>query len=169
MNRHHSQGFRSRSSRTGRQDGWFTWIAAAMFGVAVRAQRAHAAAFSSSATTPTVDTTDIANLGAATGYDKGLVQSAIEFGVADALIKTLTILTAALFLATGLATADQTNALGLSLIGNRFLTFNTVVRVRQIEVTRDTAHGPDESSVHTAAEARTFREAGQYPRQEIAQ
>jgi hypothetical protein len=31
--------------------------------------------------------------------------------------------------------------------------------VRQIEVTRDTAHGPDESAVHTPAEARTFREA----------
>ena len=45
------------------------------------------------------------------------------------------------------------------LIGHRFLTFNTIVRVRQIEVTRDTAHGPDESSVHTPAEARIFREA----------
>jgi hypothetical protein len=44
------------------------------------------------------------------------------------------------------------------LMGQRFLTFNTIVRVRQIEVTRDTAHGPDESSVHTPAEARTFRE-----------
>ncbi len=44
-------------------------------------------------------------------------------------------------------------------MGNRFLTFNTVVRVQQIEVTCDTAHGPDESSVHTPAEARTFREA----------
>lgn len=46
-----------------------------------------------------------------------------------------------------------------TLLGNRFLTLNTIVRVRQIEVTRDTAHGPDESSVHTPAEARTFREA----------
>ena len=44
------------------------------------------------------------------------------------------------------------------IMGQRFLTLNTVVRVRQIEVTRDTAHGPDESSVHTPAEARTFRE-----------
>ncbi len=44
------------------------------------------------------------------------------------------------------------------LMGQRFLTLNTVVRVRQIEVTRDTAHGPDESSVHTPAEARAFRE-----------
>ncbi len=45
------------------------------------------------------------------------------------------------------------------LMGHRFLTLNTIVRVRQIEVTRDTAHGPDESAVHTPAEARTFREA----------
>jgi hypothetical protein len=45
------------------------------------------------------------------------------------------------------------------LIGHRFLTLNTIVRVRQIEVTRDAAHGPDESAVHTPAEARTFREA----------
>ena len=44
-------------------------------------------------------------------------------------------------------------------MGRRFLTLNTIVRVRQIEVTRDTAHGPDESSVHTPVEARTFREA----------
>lgn len=43
-------------------------------------------------------------------------------------------------------------------MGQRFLTLNTIVRVRQIEVTRDTAHGPDESSVHTPAEARVFRE-----------
>jgi hypothetical protein len=45
------------------------------------------------------------------------------------------------------------------LMGQRFLTLNTIVRVRQIEVTRDTTHGPDESSVHTSAEARVFREA----------
>ncbi len=44
-------------------------------------------------------------------------------------------------------------------MGQRFLTLNTIVRVRQIEVTRDTAHGPDESAVHTPAEARTFRQA----------
>lgn len=44
-------------------------------------------------------------------------------------------------------------------MGQRFLTFNTIVRVRQIEVSRDTAHGPDESSIHTPAEGRVFREA----------
>jgi hypothetical protein len=46
----------------------------------------------------------------------------------------------------------------LQLMGNRFFTLSTVVRVRQIEVSRDVAHGPDESSVHTPAEARIFRE-----------
>ncbi|MDP1561393.1 MAG: DUF3863 domain-containing protein [Pirellulaceae bacterium] len=45
------------------------------------------------------------------------------------------------------------------LMGGRFLTLNTIVRVHQIEVTRDIAHGPDESLAHTVAEARTFREA----------
>ena len=45
-----------------------------------------------------------------------------------------------------------------SLLGNRFLTLATVVRVRQIEMTRNDADGPDESSVHTPAEARLFRE-----------
>jgi hypothetical protein len=44
------------------------------------------------------------------------------------------------------------------LLGHRFLTFNSIVRVRQIEVTRTESHGPDESSVHTTAEARIFRE-----------
>jgi hypothetical protein len=47
---------------------------------------------------------------------------------------------------------------GLQLLGNRFFTFNTVVRVNQIETSRDTAHGEDESSIHSPAEARVFRE-----------
>lgn len=46
----------------------------------------------------------------------------------------------------------------LELKGNRFFTLATVVRVHQIEVSRDVAYGPDESSVHTPAEARIFRE-----------
>jgi Domain of Unknown Function with PDB structure (DUF3863)/Domain of Unknown Function with PDB structure (DUF3864) len=45
-----------------------------------------------------------------------------------------------------------------TLLGHRYLTFNTIVRVRQIEVTRTDAHGPDESSVHTTAEAKIFRD-----------
>lgn len=44
-------------------------------------------------------------------------------------------------------------------MGNRFFTFNTIVRVNQIEATRDSVHGQDESSIHTPREARIFREA----------
>lgn len=47
---------------------------------------------------------------------------------------------------------------GIQLMGNRFFTLSTVVRVRQIETSRDSASGPDESSVHNPAEARIFRE-----------
>ena len=54
---------------------------------------------------------------------------------------------------------DPSNPPKLQLMGNRFFTFSTVVRVRQIEVTRDKALGPDESSIHTPKEARAFREA----------
>jgi hypothetical protein len=46
----------------------------------------------------------------------------------------------------------------LQLMGNRFFTFNTVVRVNQIETSRDEAHGEDESAIHSPAEARVFRE-----------
>jgi hypothetical protein len=52
----------------------------------------------------------------------------------------------------------QTGPDTLSVMGNRFFTFNTVIRVRQIEVTRDHAEGPDESGIHSPAEARVFRE-----------
>jgi len=47
---------------------------------------------------------------------------------------------------------------GLTLMGNRFFTLNTVVRVNQIETTRDRTDGTDESSIHGPEEARTFRE-----------
>lgn len=45
------------------------------------------------------------------------------------------------------------------LIGNRFFTFSTVVRVKQIETTRTDSHGPDESAIQTPREGRIFREA----------
>ena len=41
----------------------------------------------------------------------------------------------------------------------RYLTFNTVVRVNQIEVARDRNEGVDESAIHTPASAEAFREA----------
>jgi hypothetical protein len=44
------------------------------------------------------------------------------------------------------------------LMGNRFFTLCSFIRVNQIEVSRDSAIGTDESSFHTAAAARLFRE-----------
>ncbi len=46
-----------------------------------------------------------------------------------------------------------------TLKGHRFLTFNTVVRVNQIEVTRDKNEGDDEANIHTLAYAQAFRDA----------
>ena len=43
-------------------------------------------------------------------------------------------------------------------MGNRFFTLCSVIRVRQIEVSRNVAYGTDESSLHTAAAAHRFRE-----------
>ena len=57
------------------------------------------------------------------------------------------------------AHAAEDNPSKDQLMGGRFLTFNTIIRVKQIEVTRDTSHGPDESEIHSPAEAKIFREA----------
>ena len=46
----------------------------------------------------------------------------------------------------------------LQLMGNRFFTFATIVRVNQIEVSRDRNEGVDESAIHTPEGARLFRE-----------
>ncbi|MGA2624942.1 MAG: DUF3863 domain-containing protein [Bacteroidota bacterium] len=51
------------------------------------------------------------------------------------------------------------NASNKSLIGNRFLTFNTVIRVNQIEVSRDKNVGYDESLQHTPEGVIKFRDA----------
>jgi len=63
----------------------------------------------------------------------------------------------------GFATADchmtGTALPALELLGNRFFTFNSVVRVNQIETSRDVTNGEDESSIHTPAAARALREA----------
>lgn len=45
------------------------------------------------------------------------------------------------------------------LMGNRFLTLNTVIRVNQIEVTRNKNVGEDERDWHTPERVITFREA----------
>ena len=44
------------------------------------------------------------------------------------------------------------------LKGNRFLTFNTVVRVNQIEVSRDRNAGEDEGRLHTIESVRLLRD-----------
>ncbi|MFA6127514.1 MAG: DUF3863 domain-containing protein [Bacteroidales bacterium] len=46
-----------------------------------------------------------------------------------------------------------------AVTGHRYLTFNTVVRVNQIEVTRERDAGEDEASIHTLAYAHEFRDA----------
>ena len=46
----------------------------------------------------------------------------------------------------------------VDLMGNRFLTFNTVVRVNQIEVTRDRNAGEDEGAIHTLETVRLLRD-----------
>lgn len=45
------------------------------------------------------------------------------------------------------------------LMGNRFLTFNAIIRVNQIEVARDRNVGLDERKLHTPAVVTKFREA----------
>lgn len=45
------------------------------------------------------------------------------------------------------------------LMGHRFLTINSIIRVNQIEVTRDTNLGADERERHTPEKVRAFREA----------
>ena len=47
----------------------------------------------------------------------------------------------------------------VSLMGNRFLTFNCVIRVNQIEVSRDKNVGEDERSLHTPEKLVAFRNA----------
>jgi hypothetical protein len=46
-----------------------------------------------------------------------------------------------------------------SLKGNRFLTFNSVIRVNQIEVSRDINAGADEGPIHTPERVRELRDA----------
>lgn len=47
----------------------------------------------------------------------------------------------------------------IELMRNRFLTFNTVIRVNQIEVTREQNEGVDECNRHTPEKVKAFREA----------
>ena len=47
----------------------------------------------------------------------------------------------------------------MTLMGNRFLTFNSVIRVNQIEVARDRSLGNDEAAWHTPESIESFRSA----------
>jgi len=46
----------------------------------------------------------------------------------------------------------------LNFMGNRYFTFSTVVRVNQIETSRDKNSGVDEAGIHSPESARKFRE-----------
>lgn len=54
---------------------------------------------------------------------------------------------------------DYAPAADIPLMGNRFLTFNTVIRVNQIEVSRNKAIGQDERKLHTPGRVVQFRDA----------
>ena len=47
----------------------------------------------------------------------------------------------------------------IPLKGNRFLTFNTIIRVNQIEVSRNKNAGVDERTLHSPEKIIKFREA----------
>jgi len=60
----------------------------------------------------------------------------------------------------GASTKDKQNQdSAIPLMGNRFLTFNAVIRVNQIEVSRDRNVGEDERDLHTPSVVIKFREA----------
>ena len=80
-----------------------------------------------------------------------------EFIAATAMSAAACLSTQGRALAAALPTEEQTPA----LIGNRFLTFNTVVRVNQIEVSRDRVAGSDEGNIHTPELAQLFRQSVQ--------
>jgi hypothetical protein len=66
--------------------------------------------------------------------------------------------------AAGLALLAKERSLAMpspipALMGSRFLTFNTVIRVNQIEVTRTHNVGADESASHTPERVRAMRDA----------
>jgi hypothetical protein len=59
----------------------------------------------------------------------------------------------------GGAAEEANKSSAAELKGNRFLTFNTVVRVNQIEVSRDRNAGVDEGTIHTLGSVRLLRES----------
>ncbi len=76
-------------------------------------------------------------------------------------MKKITITLLFLFLTVFYTSAkqNQKNRSTISLSGNRFLTFNTVIRVNQIEVSRNRNEGRDERKAHTPERVKNFRDA----------
>lgn len=72
------------------------------------------------------------------------------------IITLVLLLSSGIFPVTGQQTKVQTKN---GLTGGRFLTFNTVIRVNQIEVSRDRNVGEDERALHTPAKVIAFRNA----------
>jgi hypothetical protein len=78
------------------------------------------------------------------------------------MIKTITIvlfITFLSFIAPECVIGQVAQKDATTLMGNRFLTFNAVIRVNQIEVSRDKNVGEDERSLHTPARVKKYREA----------
>jgi len=73
------------------------------------------------------------------------------------------IITGFIFFLTGILSCNNRETItenpDIPLMGNRFLTFNTVIRVNQIEVARDRNVGRDERHLHTPEKVKGFREA----------
>ena len=65
----------------------------------------------------------------------------------------------ALFAACSTGKTDQIAGKTSPLMGNRFLTFNSIIRVNQIEVSRFENKGEDERSLHTPEKLIEFRNA----------
>lgn len=57
------------------------------------------------------------------------------------------------------ASEQQKKESALAVMGNHFLTFNTVIRVNQIEVSKTRSVGQDERALHTPERVIAFRNA----------
>ncbi|MBE9586011.1 DUF3863 domain-containing protein [Mucilaginibacter sp. JRF] len=74
-------------------------------------------------------------------------------------IRSVLLLTALAVLFGHSAKAQQKANSDLKLMGTRFLTFNAIIRVNQIEVSRTRNVGEDERALHTPERVKAFRKA----------
>jgi hypothetical protein len=80
----------------------------------------------------------------------------------SSVLPTAGIILVSVFFAFYSNTSDNTNkqySAKESVVGHRYLTLNTVVRLNQIEVTRNLNKGEDETAIHTLEYVKEFREA----------